>query len=118
MSRARRQTIVAPREARRLAAGRKTLGPLPGELCDVLKDLLGMLGRLHLRVSLQDGALFRDQVRDSLGITSLGVVGRAVCQSERARRIAQQAERKRELFCELLVLFRSVEAHPEDHGFQ
>jgi hypothetical protein len=69
---------------------------------------------LDLGICLEDLSLFVDQVGDSLGISRFGVVARAESETELTVSVAQQRERKAELFCEGGIRRNVVEARTDD----
>jgi hypothetical protein len=69
---------------------------------------------LNLGICLEDLPLFVDQVGDSLGVSRLGVIARAVGEAEFTASIAQQWKRKAEFLCESAVGRSVIEARSED----
>jgi hypothetical protein len=73
-----------------------------------------MIRELNLGICLEDLSLFVDQVGDSLGVSRLPVIARAVGEPQLTAGIAQQWKRKAEFFCEGGVGRCVIEARPED----
>src|SRR6185503_62186 len=90
------------------------LGSLRRELVEVRQHLVGMRGRVDLRVGLLDLAVGPDHVADAARGARLGVVAGAVGQTDLPRGVAEQREVVMELAGEGGVFLRAVEADAQD----
>jgi hypothetical protein len=73
-----------------------------------------MVRGLNLGICLEDLSLFVDQVGDSLGVSRLGVIARAVGEAELTAGVAQQREREAELLREGGIGLLIIEARAQD----